>query len=176
VSLLASCLPYCALCQQAEPAPVPAKAARIDFSNTRAFPRVFAPYYAPFVPAAQLDNSRRLEDLIVDGKLTLTLDDAIALTLENNLHIAVARYDLPIAQTDLLRAKAGGATRGVAGSPQSTTLFAGSLGGGAWEVAQGSETWAREVSSGVPLMPWAHPAAAIQTSLSPTVGATPLLP
>jgi outer membrane protein TolC len=130
VSLLASCLPYCALCQQAEPAPVPAKAARIDFSNTRAFPRVFAPYYAPFVPAAQLDNSRRLEDLIVDGKLTLTLDDAIALTLENNLHIAVARYDLPIAQTDLLRAKAGGATRGVAGSPQSTTLFAGSLGGG----------------------------------------------
>jgi outer membrane protein TolC len=46
------------------------------------------------------------------------------------LQIAVARYDLPIAQTDLLRARGGGATRGVAGSPQSTTLFAGSLGGG----------------------------------------------
>ena len=130
VSLLAFCLPASALCQQAGSVPVPAKAARMDFSNTRAFLHVFAPYYAPFVPAPQLDNSRRLEDLIVDGKLTLTLDDAIALTLENNLHIAVARYDLPIAQTDLLRAKAGGATRGVAGSPQSTTLFAGSLGGG----------------------------------------------
>jgi hypothetical protein len=170
VSLLASCLPYCALCQQAEPAPVPAKAARIDFSNTRAFPRVFAPYYAPFVPAAQLDNSRRLEDLIVDGKLTLTLDDAIALTLENNLHIAVARYDLPIAQTDLL------APHAVWRAHLSPPPFSPAVSAEAWEVAQGSETWAREVSSGVPLMPWAHPAAAIQTSLSPTVGATPLLP
>jgi len=114
------------------------------------YPRLsprFAPYYAPFVPAAQLDNSRRLEDLIVDGKLTLTLDDAIALTLENNLHIAVARYDLPIAQTDLLRAKAGGATRGVAGSPQSTTLFAGSLGGGVGGSARVGDVGA-EVSSG----------------------------
>jgi hypothetical protein len=82
VSLLASCLPGSTLCQQAEPAPVPAKVARIDFSNTRAFPQIFAPYYAPFVPAPQVDNSRRLEDLLVDGKLTLTLDDAIALTLE----------------------------------------------------------------------------------------------
>jgi len=77
-----------------------------------------------------LDNSGRLQDLIVDGKLRLTLDDAIALALENNLEIAVTRYDLPIAQTDLLRAKGGGATRGVAGSYQSTTLFSGSLGGG----------------------------------------------
>ena len=42
----------------------------------------------------------------------------------------MTRYDLPIAQTDLLRAKGGGATRGVAGSYQSTTLFSGSLGGG----------------------------------------------
>ena len=130
VFLLAFCLPASALCQQLVPVPVLAKAAKIDFSNTRAFPHIFAPYSAPFVPEPELGNSRRLEDLIVDGKLTLTLDDAIALTLENNLHIAVARYDLPIAQTDLLRAKAGGATRGVAGSPQSTTLFAGSLGGG----------------------------------------------
>jgi outer membrane protein TolC len=128
--LLVMALSAPAVCQQSEPAPPPAEIPRIDFSNTRAFPHIFAPYYAPFVPAPQLDNSRRLEDLIVDGKLTLTLDDAISLALENNLQIAVARYDLPIAQTDLLRAKAGGATRGVAGSPQSTTLFAGSLGGG----------------------------------------------
>lgn len=68
--------------------------------------------------------------MIVGGKLMLTLDDAIALVLENNLEIAVARYDLPIAQTDLLRAKGGGATRGVAGAYQSNALFSGSLGGG----------------------------------------------
>ena len=143
VSLLGMALSAPAVCPQSEPAPVPAKSPRIDFSKARAFPNIFAPYYAPFVPVPQLDNSRRLEDLIVDGKLTLTLDDAIALALENNLQIAVARYDQPIAQTDLLRAKAGGATRGVAGSPQSTTLFAGSLGGGV-----GGSAWVGDVGAG----------------------------
>ena len=109
---------------------MPSEATRFDYSNSHSFPRIFAPYKVPFVPEPRLNNARRLQDLIVDGKLILTLDDAIALALENNLEIAVARYDLPIAQTDLLRAKGGGATRGVAGAYQSTTLFSGSLGGG----------------------------------------------
>jgi hypothetical protein len=43
--------------------------------------------------------------------LRRTLDDAIALALEDNLEIAMTRYDLPIAQTDLLRAKGGGIDR-----------------------------------------------------------------
>ncbi len=103
---------------------------KIDYSTNRSFPNILAPYAPPFVPDAHMDNSERLKDLISDGKLPLTLEDAIALALENNLDIAVARYNLPIAQTDLLRAKGGGATRGVAGSFQSTTLFSGSLGGG----------------------------------------------
>jgi outer membrane protein TolC len=77
-----------------------------------------------------LDNSRRLENLVVDGKLMLRLDDAIALALENNLDIEVARYNLPIAQTDFLRTKGGGAARGVAGSFLSQTIFGGGLGGG----------------------------------------------
>ena len=42
-----------------------------------------------------------------DGKLYLSLNDAIALALENNLDIAIARYNLNIADTDMLRAKAG---------------------------------------------------------------------
>ena len=42
-----------------------------------------------------------------DGKLYLSLSDAIALALENNLDIAIARYNLNIADTDVLRAKAG---------------------------------------------------------------------
>ncbi len=103
---------------------------KIDYSKNTSFPNVLAPYAQPFVPDAHLDNSDRLKDLISDGKLPLALEDAIALALENNLDIAVNRYNLPIAQTDLLRAKGGGATRGVAGSFQSTTLFSGSLGGG----------------------------------------------
>jgi len=98
--------------------------------KSHSFPNVFSPYRVPAVAEPRLDNGRRLEDLIVGGKLLLTLGDAIALALENNLDIAVSRYDLPIAQTDLLRAKGGGATRGVAGAYQSTTLFSGSLGGG----------------------------------------------
>ena len=105
---------------------------RNDYSKNRSsFPNIFSPYFSRYVPEPHLDNSRRLNNLIAGDKLMLTLDDAIALALENNLDIDVARYNLPIAQTDLLRAKGGGATRGVAGSYQSTTLFSGSLGGGA---------------------------------------------
>jgi outer membrane protein len=101
-----------------------------DYSTSRAFPDITSAYQVPFVPKAQLANSELLEELITDGKLKLSLEDAIALALENNLDIAVARYNLPIAQTDLLRAKSGGATRGVAGAYQSSTIFSGVLGGG----------------------------------------------
>ncbi len=53
-------------------------------------------------------NSPRLNSLIRDGKLYLSLRDAIDLALENNLDIVIARYNLPIAQMDILRTKAGG--------------------------------------------------------------------
>ena len=119
-----------AACQNGQGASARDESTRFDYSKPHGFPRGFYPYTFPSLAGPRLDNSQRLQDLIVDGKLTLTLDDAIALALENNLEIAVTRYDLPIAQTDLLRARGGGATRGVAGSYQSTTLFSGSLGGG----------------------------------------------
>jgi outer membrane protein TolC len=122
--------PAPAVCQDFRATPAASGSTRFDYSKSHSFPRGFYPYTAPALAPPRLDNSRRLRDLISDGKLTLTLDDAIALALENNLEIAVTRYDLPIAQTDLLRAKGGGATRGVAGSYQSTTLFSGNLGGG----------------------------------------------
>ena len=116
--------------QEVQRASASTDATQIDYSNNHSFPNVLYPYTTPFVREPRLDNSQRLENLIMDGKLVLTLDDAIALALENNLDIAWQRYNLPIAQTDLLRAKGGGATRGVAGAYQSTTLFSGSLGGG----------------------------------------------
>jgi outer membrane protein TolC len=69
----------------------------------------------------QLKNSPRLNQLIREGKLYLSLQDAIHLALENNLDIAIARYNLPIADTDILRTKAGGVFRGVnAGVVQGT--------------------------------------------------------
>src|SRR5262249_49092699 len=70
--------------------------------------------YSPsLVPEPQLTNSQLLTQLIRDGKLYLSLKDAIRLALENNLDLAIARYNLPIADTDILRTKAGGVFRGV---------------------------------------------------------------
>src|SRR5438045_7405320 len=81
----------------------------------------FGAYSADNVSEPQLTNSARLGQLIHDGKLYLSLKDAIALALENNLDLAIARYNLPIAETDILRTKAGGIFRGVnAGVVQGT--------------------------------------------------------
>lgn len=77
------------------------------------------------VASPQLANSARLNQLIRDGKLYLSLQDAIALALENNLDIAIARYNLPIADTDVLRTQAGAIFRGV-----NTGVVQGTPGGG----------------------------------------------
>lgn len=108
----------------------PAEATLFDYTRSSGFPGIVRAYATRFVPNARLANSQLLRELIQDGKLKVSLEDAIALALENNLEIAVARYNLPIAQTDLLRAKGGGASRGVAGAYQSGTIFAGEIGGG----------------------------------------------
>ena len=128
--LLVFLLPLYARGQTTHGARQPEEATHFDFSKSRAFPGIFAPYTLPYVPPPRLDNSHLLQNLISDGKLELSIDDAIALALENNLEIAVARYDLPIAQTDFLRAKGGGAARGAAGESISNSIFGGSLGTG----------------------------------------------
>ncbi len=73
----------------------------------------FSPYMPSDVPVFDLHNSARLQNLIRDGKLYLSLKDAIALALENNLDLAYFRYNLPVAETDLARTKAGGLANGV---------------------------------------------------------------
>jgi outer membrane protein TolC len=70
-------------------------------------------YRAVHVPAPNLANSPRFDALITNGVLNLSLHDAIALALENNLDLAIARYNIPIAQADVLRTQAGGIFRGV---------------------------------------------------------------
>jgi outer membrane protein TolC len=84
-----------------------------------------SPYIGDNVPEPVLTNSPRLDRLIRDGKLYLSLKDAIDLALENNLDLAIARYNLPIADTDVLRTKAGGSFRGV-----NTGVVQGTPGGG----------------------------------------------
>ncbi len=108
----------------------PSDTAIMKYGNTRWFPSFWGPYSTPYVPAARMSNSDRLRSLIRDGKLHLTVEDAIALALENNLDIAVSRYNVGFAETDVLRTQGGGAARGFAGSFQSSALFAGAIGGG----------------------------------------------
>ena len=82
--------------------------------------------YAPnTVPRPNLANSVRLQQLMRDGKLYISLQDAIDLGLENNLDLAIARYNLAIADTDIQRTRAGGFFRGV-----NTGVIQGTVGGG----------------------------------------------
>jgi outer membrane protein TolC len=85
----------------------------------------FHAYEPDQVPEPELANSPRLNQLIRDGQLYLSLKDAIDLALENNLDLAIARYNLPIAKTDILRTQAGGFFRGV-----NTGVVQGTPGGG----------------------------------------------
>ncbi len=70
-------------------------------------------YRPTAVAPANLGNSARLDALVHNGVLELSLKDAIELALENNLDLAIARYNIPIAEADIERTKAGGSTRGV---------------------------------------------------------------
>lgn len=68
------------------------------------FPNIIKPYESMSVPAANLANSPKVSDLISNGKLMLSLQDAISLAIENNLNIAVARYTPLEGQTGILGA------------------------------------------------------------------------
>ena len=95
----------------------------------------FSAYRPSNVPELDLNNSPRLQNLIREGKLYISLNDAIALAIENNLDLAYFRYNFPIAQTDYARTKAGGLVQGVdTGVVQSSTqggFSGGNSGGGA---------------------------------------------
>jgi outer membrane protein TolC len=119
----------------------------MEFGNTQWFPNFWRPYGTPYIPAPKMSNSERLHSLISDNKLRLSLEDVIALALENNLDISVARYNLGFAQADLLRSKSGGATRGVPGAFQSSALFAGAIGSGVSAISSGSTTSASGVTA-----------------------------
>src|SRR5690242_4558979 len=65
------------------------------------------------VPAVRYENSSRVHDLIRAGNLYLSLQDALALAIENNLDIELQRYLLPVGDTELHRTRGGGVTRGL---------------------------------------------------------------
>jgi outer membrane protein TolC len=96
------------------------------------FPNPLKLYSPTDVPLARLGNTPRLDSLLRDGKIYLSLSDAVVLALENNFDIAIARINLDIADTDILRTKAGAGVRGV-----STGRVANTLGGSGTTVVGG---------------------------------------
>jgi outer membrane protein TolC len=112
--------------QQAAPAPAPLAPPAApqpaqpqlvhlqDYSAPRSgFPHVLQPYMPRQLAQPVLANSPRIDSLMRDGKVYLSIDDAVALTLENNLDLEIARYNLNIADADYLRAKSGASILGV---------------------------------------------------------------
>src|SRR5579872_898531 len=89
-------------------------------------PVILRSYQGATVPPARLKNSNRLHELIHAGKLYLTVQDAIALAIENNLDLEVDRYGPIIQDWQVKRAEAGGLLRGVtSGNSQITQVSNG---------------------------------------------------
>lgn len=87
-------------------------------------PVIVRPYTAVTVPPIRTQNSARLSRLIRAGTLYLTAQDAIALALENNIDIEVARYNPIIAEWNVTRSEAGGALPGVPSNASQTGAVA----------------------------------------------------
>ena len=67
----------------------------------------------PAAPQVSFQNSPRVHELIRAGNLYLSLQDALALAIENNLAVELQRFLLPQGDSELLRAKGGGTLRGL---------------------------------------------------------------
>jgi outer membrane protein TolC len=118
----------------------------------------FSQYLPSTAPPVDLENSPRLQSLIRDGKIYISLHDAIALAIENNLDLAYFRYNFPIALADVQRTKAGSPANGV-----DTNIVQGTQGG------FGASTGGSSTSSGLS-------AAGNGGIVSSTLGAGALVP
>jgi outer membrane protein len=99
--------------------PIPVSLGTSKYHYTKApkgFPNLLAPYRPINIPEPTLTNSARLDQLIHDGKLELTLQDAVALALENSMDIAVSRYNVWFADTDILATESGSQPFGIQGA------------------------------------------------------------
>src|SRR5580698_7270040 len=120
------------------PQPAPNSLNMRDYSIPRSmFPNPLLPYKNQDLPQPRVSNSPRIDSLLRNGKIYLSIDDAVALTLENNLDIDIARYNLNIAEADVLRAKSGASILGInAGVVQNTP--GGGVGGLGGTVGSGT--------------------------------------
>jgi outer membrane protein len=105
---------------------------RLESENPHWYSRFAYPYQARIVPPVNVSNSTRIDALLRSGNLYLSLQDAIALALENNLDIEVQRYEFAFADADLLRAQSGSSIQGIptavtSGVPTGATGILGNL-------------------------------------------------
>ena len=158
-----ACRRFCPECSRRKPlptnppltplpqAPMPQHNAHLysdqDYSRgKRQWPNPFVVYTVREVAPLNVTNSGHIDQLLKDGKMYLSLNDAVAMALENNLDIGIQRYNLSIADTDILRTSSGAVALGVnaglvQGTPGGTTgttsaggtgtSTTGSTGGGA---------------------------------------------
>jgi outer membrane protein TolC len=132
-------------------APAPQRNAHLysdqDYSHgKKQWPNPFVVYTPREVGSLNVANSGGTDHLLIDGKMYLSLNDAVAMALEDNLDIGIQRYNLSIADTDILRTSSGAVALGVnagllQGTPGGTTgttsaggtgtSTTGSTGGGA---------------------------------------------
>jgi outer membrane protein TolC len=102
-----------------------------DFGkNPEWFPRFYKPYQATKTPEVELQNSMSLLRLIGGGKLRISVSQLKTAVRDNNLDIVSSNTTALYAQTDMLRARGGGAPRGGAGVQIPSSLFAGAIGAG----------------------------------------------
>jgi outer membrane protein len=96
-----------------------------DYSRGKhQWPNPFVIYTARQIAPLNVANSPRIDQLIKDGKMYLSINDAVSMALENNLDIGIQRYNLSIADTDILRTSSGAVALGV-----NTGLVQGTPGG-----------------------------------------------
>jgi outer membrane protein len=115
----------------------------VDYTKPKShFWNPLAPYTAIKVPETSLSNTK-LDSLLQDGKIYLSLSDAVTLAVENNFDIAIARINLDIADTDILRARAGSTLRGV-----STGLLTNTIGGSTTTITTGGGPGATSAGAG----------------------------
>ena len=99
------------------PIPVSLGVSKYNYRHApKAFPNLIAPYRPIRVPEPVMTNSPRVDQLIHEGKLELTLQDAVELALENSMDIAVSRYNPWFADTDVLATEAGSQPFGITGA------------------------------------------------------------
>lgn len=111
-------------------------------------PIAVRPYMAPKVPPIRTQNSPRLRQMVRAGILYLSAHDAVALALENNIDIEVARYNPILSEWQLERSEAGGALPGVPSGASQVGSVASGQGVAGSQAAAGVTTGFAGVSNG----------------------------